>query len=178
MDPQLRNKLKEFRDDEITPLLKEMEETELKMYKESIIQRFVNPYLKDRLSRICSESSAKIPKFVLPSIKEQLVNDGSIKIGTLIIAAWCYYLERADTPGYNYPIKDAMIYVLRQKTIDAASADPLAFLKIESIFDDLVHSNRFVDNYLTSINSLRDHVIEHVIREVNKSFQNQSGNRS
>ena len=165
MDPLLGNILRKFMDDEVTPLLGEMEGIDLKMYKENLIQRFANPYLKDRLSRICSESSAKIPKFLLPTIKEQLVRGGSIKIGTLIVAAWCHYLERAGTPGYNYEIKDSMSDILHQGALDSASGDPLAFVKIDAVFGDLVHSSRFVNTYIPTINSLRDHGIERVIRQ-------------
>ena len=163
MDPLLEKILRKFMDDEVTPLLGEMEGIDLKMYKESLIQRFTNPYLKDRLSRICSESSAKIPKFLLPTIKEQLVRGGSIEIGTLILAAWCHYLERAGTHGYNYEIKDSMIDILQQGALDSASGDPKAFVKIDAVFGDLVHSSRFVNTYIPMINSLRDHGIKHVL---------------
>lgn len=173
MDPLLGNILRKFMDDEVTPLLGEMEGIDLKMYKESLIQRFANPYLKDRLSRICSESSAKIPKFLLPTIKEQLVRGGSIKIGTLILAAWCHYLERAGTSGYNYEIKDSMSDILQQGALDSASGDPLAFVKIDAVFGDLVHSSRFLNTYIPMINSLRDHGIESVIRQVLILKQNQ-----
>ncbi len=163
MDPLLGKIVRKFMDDEVTPLLGEMEGIDLKMYKESLIQRFANPYLKDSLSRICSESSAKIPKFLLPTIKEQLVRGGSIEIGTLILAAWCHYLERAGTPGYNYEIKDSMSDILQQGAIDSASGDPLAFVKIDAVFGELVHSSRFLNTYTAMINSLRDHGIERVL---------------
>ena len=168
MDPQLENILRKFMDDEVTPLLGEMEGIDLKMYKESLIQRFANPYLKDQLSRICSDSSAKIPKFLLPTITEQLANGGTIMIGTLIVAAWCHYSERAGTPGYTYEIEDGMRDMLRQGAIDSASGDPLAFVRIDAIFGNLAHTDRFVETYIPLINSLRDNGIEFVIRQVLK----------
>ena len=115
----------------------------------------------------------KIPKFLLPTIKEQLVRGGSIKIGTLILAAWCHYLERAGTSGYNYEIKDSMSDILQQGALDSASGDPLAFVKIDAVFGDLVHSSRFLNTYIPMINSLRDHGIESVIRQVLILKQNQ-----
>ncbi|MCK5465335.1 MAG: mannitol dehydrogenase family protein, partial [Bacteroidales bacterium] len=166
MDPQLENILRKFMDDEVTPLLGEMEGIDLKMYKESLIQRFANPYLKDQLSRICSDSSAKIPKFLLPTITEQLAKGGTIMIGTLIVAAWCHYSERAGTQGYTYEIEDGMWDMLRQGAIDSASGDPLAFVRIDTIFGNLAHSDRFVETYIPLINSLRDNGIEFVIRQV------------
>jgi mannitol 2-dehydrogenase len=174
MDPLLGDIFRQFMDDEVNPMLGELEGIDLKMYQESLIQRFANPYLKDRLSRICSESSAKIPKFLLPTIREQLENKGTIIIGTLIVAAWCYYSERAGIPGYPFEMKDVLRDVLRQGAIDSASDDPLAFVMIEAIFGDLAYSPRFVETYIPMINSIRDHGLEYVIRQILKQKQNQS----
>jgi mannitol 2-dehydrogenase len=64
--PWFRSFLREFMDHEVTPVLGKIEGIRLEDYKDSLIQRFGNPYIKDQLSRICLESSAKIPKFLLP----------------------------------------------------------------------------------------------------------------
>jgi mannitol 2-dehydrogenase len=167
-DPLLEELLRKFMDDEVTPLLGEMEGIDLRLYKETLIHRFANPYLKDTLARICSESSAKIPKFLIPTIKEQLGRGGSIEIGAFILAAWCYYLEQADSQGYKYEIKDSMKDILRQRAIDSASSDPMAFLNLQSVFGDLVHSARFAETYIPLIKSLHMYKIEDVIRQVLK----------
>jgi mannitol 2-dehydrogenase len=153
-------------DIEVTPVLGEVEGINLEDYKDSLIQRFGNPNIKDKLSRICLESSAKIPKFLLPTIKEQLKRGGEIKRSVVVIAAWCRYLELAGTKGHDYEIEDKMGDVLRTEALASSSDDPLAFLKIETIFNDLVHSKRFVDTYLLIINSIRENGIEETIRKL------------
>ena len=163
--PLFRSLLREFMDQEVSPLLGKIEGINLEDYKESLIQRFGNPNIKDQLSRICLESSAKIPKFLLPTINEQLERGGPILRGTLVVAAWCRYLELAGTPGHNYEIQDKMRVVLRDGALASRSGDPLAFLKIETIFGDLVHSKRFVDTYLPVIDALRKQGVEKTIRK-------------
>ncbi len=167
-DPLMEKLLRRFMDNEVTPLLGEIEGIDLREYKENLIRRFANPYLRDSLFRICSESSAKIPKFLIPTIKEQLERDGSIKIGALILAAWCYYLERAGTQRHNYEIKDSMKDILQQRAIESASGDPMAFIKTHAVFGNLVHSNRFVETYIPLIKAMRFNNIADLIRQAFK----------
>ncbi len=166
--PLFRSFLREFMDHEVTPVLGQVEGIKIEDYKDSLIQRFGNPNIKDQLSRICLESSAKIPKFLLPTIKEQLGRSGQIKRSTLIVAAWCHYLELAGTPGHNYEIVDKMGVVLHDNAIASISGDPLAFLKIETVFNDLVHSKRFVDTYLPIIDRIRKYGIDETIRKLDQ----------
>jgi len=168
--PLFRTFLREFMDLEVTPLLGEIEGINLDKYKDSLIQRFGNPNIKDQLSRICLESSSKIPKFLIPTIREQLEKGGPVKHGALIIAAWCRYLELADTKGHTYKIQDQMAPLLVDNAIASNNRDPLAFLKIETIFNDLVHSKRFVDTYLSIIDSIRKYGIAETIKKSDQQF--------
>ena len=92
----------------------------------------------------------------MPTIKEQLKSGGQIKRSTLIVAAaWCRYLELAGKTGYNYKIVDKLGIILHDSAIASISGDPLAFLKNESVFNDLVYSKRFVDTYLSILDGIR-----------------------
>lgn len=155
--------LKDFIDNEVIPTLDDVPGIDLSAYKETLVERFENPHIKDQLTRVFSESSAKIPKFLLPTIKEQLILNGPIKCAAVMLAAWCRYLELAGTPGYDYEIQDEIRDVLQQKARESVDGDPLAFLKIESIFGDLVQSARFVNTYIPIINGVRTVGIREVI---------------
>jgi mannitol 2-dehydrogenase len=171
--PLFRTLLRKFMDLEVTPLLGEIPGINLENYKDSLIQRFGNPNIKDQLSRICLESSSKIPKFLIPTIQEQLENNGPIKRGALIIAAWCRYLELAGTKEQTYEIQDQMAPLLVAKAIASNNDDPLAFLKIKAIFNDLVCSKRFVDTYLALIDSIRKYGIAETIKNSDQKISNQ-----
>ncbi len=166
--PLIAGFLRAFMDKDIVPILGTVEGIDLKKYEDSLIQRFGNPYIKDNLSRICLESSSKIPKFVLPSIRENLEKGGVIKHATAIVAAWCRYLETAGTAGYSYEIQDSMKALLQKNALASVKADPLAFIKTETLFGDLAKSERFVTTYLGIIDGFRKYGPEIVMRYIDQ----------
>jgi len=50
--------------DEVTPTLPALPDVDLDNYKQTLIERFSNPKVQDQLSRLCLNSSDKLPKFV------------------------------------------------------------------------------------------------------------------
>ncbi len=149
-------------DIEVTPVLDEVPGIDLNKYKDSLIERFGNQNIRDLVARICLQSSAKIPKFLLPTVRDQLKSGGSVLISALVIAAWCRYAEGIDESGKRYDIEDDMKDILQEKAL-LSHRDNLAFLRIESIFGDLVKSKRFTDNYIHSLDSIyREGIAESV----------------
>ncbi|WP_350292864.1 mannitol dehydrogenase family protein [uncultured Croceitalea sp.] len=150
-DPLFNEYLKQFMDLEATPVLDTLEGIDLDAYKQSLRERFANPNIKDSVSRICSESAAKLPKFLIPTIKENLDNEGNIALGTLVIAAWCYYSDK-QTDLNNHPLEviDSQKEVLQ----NSAQKDPLCFLEQEAIFGDLSKNERFVTLYEAMVKDL------------------------
>jgi mannitol 2-dehydrogenase len=166
--PLIADFLRNFMDKDVTPVLGTVEGIDLTKYKDNLIQRFGNPYIKDNLSRICLESSAKIPKFVLPTIRENLENGGVIKHAAAIIAAWCRYLELAGTPGHTYDVQDSMKEMLQKNALASVKQDPLAFIKTTTLFGDLAKSERFVSAYLDIIDGLRKYGVDIMMRYIDQ----------
>jgi mannitol 2-dehydrogenase len=160
--------LRNFMDREVTPVVGTVEGIDLREYKESLIKRFGNPYIKDNLSRTCMASSVKIPRFVLPTIRENLETGGDIKYATTIVAAWCRYLELAGTAGHTYEIQDDMKDLLQKNALDSIKKDPLAFVNTGIVFGDLVGSGRFVKTYLSIIDGFRKYSPEIVMRYIDQ----------
>jgi len=166
--PLIADFLRSFMDRDVTPVLGTVEGIDLKKYKDNLIQRFGNPYIKDNLSRICLESSAKIPKFVLPTISENLESGGDISRTTAIVAAWCRYLELAGTPGHTYEVQDSMKDLLQRNAIASVKQDPLSFIRTGTLFGDLAKSERFVSTYLNIIDGFRKYGAEIVMRYIDQ----------
>lgn len=139
--------MRRFMDMEATPVLDEVEGIDLKKYKDTLEERFSNPNIKDSVSRICSESSAKLPKFLIPTLKENLLNGGSIKYATFVIAAWCYYSDKQVNQN-NEPLEimDAMRDQLH-KSAKNTTNDVFSFLKLNEIFGDLINNKLFTNMY-------------------------------
>lgn len=152
-DPLFSKFLREFMDKEVTPVLDDVPGIDLDVYKDKLFERFGNSQIKDTVARICNLSSAKIPKFLLPTIREQLKAGGSVECSAFVVAAWCRYAEGIDEAGNKYSIEDEMKEILREKAL-LSHHDPLSFLKIETIFGDLINSNRFTESYVNALQSL------------------------
>lgn len=84
------------------------------------------------------------------------------------MASWCRYLELAGTPGYAYEVEDQLADVLQEAAQASRNLDPLAFLKVEPVFHDLVHNRRFVSTYLLMADALRKYGAARTIREFNQ----------
>jgi len=168
-DPACKTILRKFMDVEVTPNLGLIDGIDLEEYKDSLIQRFSNPEIGDRLSRICSESSTKIPKFVIPTIQDQLQSGGSIQYGAFIIACWYRYIELSGFSSYNIEIQDVMYDKLKQTVISSDKKDPTIFLEIKPVFGDLKHTEIFVKTFHKLILQLGIDEVRNVIRNLNQA---------
>ncbi|MEO9893045.1 mannitol dehydrogenase family protein [Aurantibacter sp.] len=153
-DPLFVTYLRAFMDTEASPVLDEVKGINLESYKDSLEERFANPNIKDSVARICSESSAKLPKFLIATIHENLESGGNIKLATLIIVAWCYYHDKTiDEKGRPIEIIDAQTSELH-KAAKLTNQDPLAFIKQESLFGNLAQNERFASTYSSLVKNV------------------------
>lgn len=143
--------MRAFMDKEVTPVLDTIEGIDLEKYKDSLAERFANPNIKDSVSRICSESAAKLPKFLIPTLQENLAKGGSIDYATLVLAVWCYYSDKRVSEN-NFPLE--IIDAKKEELHEAASKTantPLSFLKLQEVFSNLTDNEQFTKKYLTFI---------------------------
>ncbi|WP_017446757.1 mannitol dehydrogenase family protein [Gayadomonas joobiniege] len=153
-DPLFAKYLRAFMDEEVTPVLAPVEGIDLEEYKDALLARFANPNIKDALSRICSETSAKLPKFLISTINENLAEGRSAKLSTLVVAAWCYYSDKQTSEnGEALTIIDAMqdkLHHAAQGTV----TDSLSFLKVKTVFGNLSDKPNFTETYQQAIKDL------------------------
>ena len=158
-----------FMDSEASLVLDKVEGIDITAYKDSLEERFSNPNIKDAVSRICSESSAKLPKFLIPTLKENLANGGSIDYATLVLATWCYYCDKG-IDRHKQPIE--IIDVLNDELHKAAkntSTDTLSFIRLESIFGNLIEDARFTNKYSEFVTKIyEDTNIKNHMKEIIK----------
>ncbi len=127
--------------EEVTPVVPKIPGTSVKEYKRVLIERFSNPTINDQMTRICSEGSAKIPKWVLPSIADLLEKGRSIELLSLVIASWIHYLKQGiDECGQLLTIIDARATELTG-VAKTAGTDPRSLLAIKSIFGPALPAN-------------------------------------
>ncbi len=167
LDNDFSTFLKSFMDEEVTPILGNLGGIDLEQYKKSLIARFQNIYIKDLISRICLESSAKIPIFLLPTVRAQLKENARIDRAAFVIAAWCKYNDGVDENGNSYKIEDAMSNELI-RTAALSHENPIRFLQFKTVFGDLSENKIFVESFLHSLQNIRSKPIKECVKEMNE----------
>jgi len=152
-DPAIANFLLKYMDNEATPTLRPVPGIDLAAYKHMLIERFSNPEVRDTLARLCAESSDRIPKWLVPVIREQLAKGGDVTRSAAIVASWARYAEGVDEQGNAIvvvdPLKDQLIPIAKSQR-----QNPLAFIENESLFGDLAKNQTFKTAYLSALNSI------------------------
>lgn len=157
-----------YMDKEVTPVLGELEGVNLNTYKQSLVDRFGNIYIKDQVDRICSESSSKIPVFILPTVQAQLKLNGPVESAAFVIAAWAIYSLGVDEKGNRLNIKDVMAEQVHEKALEAKN-NPLAFLELEAVFADLKTSSTFAKAFTMAYQKISQYGIEKCLISMNAS---------
>ena len=106
-DPLIRQAVESLMD-EVTPTLQPVPGIDLDNYKQTLVERFANPKIRDQLPRLCLNSAAKMPKFVLGSLRDALQQGDAIAWMSLTVAAWFRYLNGQDEQGQAIAIDDPM----------------------------------------------------------------------
>jgi mannitol-1-phosphate/altronate dehydrogenase len=89
------------------------------------------------------DGSGKMPKYIFPSLNEQLACGGPIRLLTLCVVSWMRFLNGVDESGAEIPIVDPQGERLKQLAQQGQS-DPKVLLSQRDIFGNLIESERFV----------------------------------
>lgn len=152
-DPSIVSFLLRYMTREAIPTLPPVPGIDLAEYTATLIERFANPEVRDTLARLCAESSDRIPKWLVPVIRDQLAHGGEIDCSAAIVASWARYDEAVDEAGEPIEVVDA----LRDELVALARTqrdDPLAFVRNRSLFGDLSDDERFAASYLDALSKL------------------------
>jgi mannitol 2-dehydrogenase len=152
-DPLFADFLLGYMKREASPTLRPLPGVDLDAYRHELVERFANPEVRDTLARLCAESSDRIPKWLVPVIRENLARGGEIERSALVVAAWARYAEGVDEQGKPIEVVDR----LKNRVMAAArrTDDPLAFIRDRDLFGHLAENDRFVAAYLEARDQLR-----------------------
>jgi mannitol 2-dehydrogenase len=108
-------------------------DTDLGDYLALIQDRFANPEIADTVRRLCLDGSNRQPKFILPSLRDNLAA-GRVPRGLILESAlWCRYCAGETDGGApiapNDPNWDRLTTVAQ-----AARQDPSRWLAMEDIY--------------------------------------------
>lgn len=140
--PLLRGFLDKLELEEIIPNVPPVPHTDLAAYYANIGERLENPGVADTIPRLCQDGSNRQPKFIMPTVRDQLAVGGSVEGLALVSALWCRYLQGRTDSGALIELDDPSADLLRDHAQRAAT-DPNAFLEMETIFGDLAQNVKF-----------------------------------
>lgn len=154
-DEALRGFVLRYMDEEATPTLQPVPGVDLDAYKDTLLDRFGNPEVRDTLARLCADASDRIPKWLVPEVRENIAAGRPVTLSAAICASWARYAEGIDENG------DAITIVDTRAAERTAAArrfvdDPLSFLRNESLFGDLASHPQFTEPYLRTLASLHE----------------------
>ena len=155
-DALFQNFLLAYMDEEATPTLQPVPGIDLRDYKQNLIARFSNPNVRDTVARLCAESSDRIPKWLLPVIRNNLATGGEIKRSAAVVASWARYAEGIDEQGQPIEVVDRLKDTLMANA-RRQRENPLAFIADRELFGDLIDDERFTSHYQASLASLHEH---------------------
>jgi mannitol 2-dehydrogenase len=138
---------------EVAPLLPEVLGLDADEYRATLLERFGNPRIGDRLRRLCGRGSTKMPAYLLPSLGEAVEQDLPHETLTLVLAAWTRYLTGVDFEGRQIEVEDARWDELKPLA-QAAATDPRPLLEARDVFGSLADDEPFVERLTQAIRLL------------------------
>jgi mannitol 2-dehydrogenase len=152
-DPPFREMLMRYMVREATPTLSPVPGIDLGDYRRTLVSRFANRHVADSLARNGTDGSDRIPKFVLPVVRDQLAHGADISVSVAAVAAWARYLDGVDEQGRAIDVVDRRSAVLAP-LVALQRSNPAALLAVTDVFGDLAAQPTFVAAYSDALVSL------------------------
>ncbi len=152
-DPTIRAFLDKVETSEILPIVPPVPGQDLSDYKALILDRFSNPEVADTERRLCLDGSNRQPKFIIPSIRDNLAR-GVVPKGLILSSAmWCRYCFGTDESGAeiapNDPNWDQLTAAAQR-----ARSDPVQWLLQREIYGDLADDPSLVAAFSDALNAV------------------------
>ena len=154
-DPVLSRYVTRLMAEEVAPLLPAPDGIDLAEYQRSLLRRFADPAIGDRLDRLCRRGSSKIPLYVLPALRAALAQGRPTRLLTLAVAGWCRYLQGTDLAGRPLVLADDRAEELGALAL-AGGTDPRPLLADDAVFGDLGQDPVFVAALTTALRQLEE----------------------
>jgi mannitol 2-dehydrogenase len=162
-DPALSRYLHQLMHEEVAPLLPAVSGIDVHDYCSTTLERFRNPRISDRLSRLTARGSDKMPAYLLPSLHEAIAAGRPHTLLMLAVAGWARYLRGTDLSGRDIDIQDSQADLLKTLAMLGKSyPDPL--LRNQAVFGNLRLVPGFVERLGQMIDSIDTHGVATTLR--------------
>ncbi len=119
--------VRDFMDKDVTPYVPAPANTDLELYKQTLVERFANVAVSDQIARLCGDGASKFPVYVMPIAAKMVENGDDMTRVAYLIAAYRHYLKyRKDDNGAEFDLFEPWLTGEDQTLIE--SDDAMAFL--------------------------------------------------
>ncbi|RJF41997.1 mannitol dehydrogenase family protein [Actinomyces sp. 2119] len=150
-DPDIAAWVRTYLQREARPRLLPVPGIDLDTYIDTLFERFTNEAIADTLLRLAQFGPSGMPKFVLPTVRDNLAADGPVRLGAAMCAAWSLGALGTDENGQEIPVADD----LRPLAERQEAGEDLAFIGHREVFGDLADDERFRTTFLEELAALR-----------------------
>ncbi len=165
-DDRVRGYLARYMADEASPTLGELPGIDLPGYRDTLLDRFSNPGVRDTLVRLATDGGNRMATFTLPAVRDNLAAGRPVELGAAMVAAWAEYWALIGNGGLGPGEVPDDVHAA---ALTAAALDPRpeAFVELEALFGDLGSDERFVEAFVRlravlaagDVHGLVDHVL-------------------
>lgn len=155
-DERIAKFVRAFMDMDITPYVPAPGNTDLELYKQTLIERFGNRSVSDQIARLCFDGLSKFPVYVMPNLIKMIRDNADLTRVAYLIAAYRHYLKyKRDDNGATFEIAEPWMTPEDEALIN--SNDPMDFLGLSAFQStDLKTAGSFVKLYLQMVDSIKE----------------------
>lgn len=110
---------------------------DLAAYRDSVLDRFGNPFVRDTNQRVAMDGFSKIPGFVAPTLRERIARGESIASTAMLPALFLAFLARWHQGELRYAYQDGAMDAATAHAFFAAPDPLLAFCRDPLLWTDL-----------------------------------------
>lgn len=155
-DERIARFVRTFMDVDITPYVPAPGNTDLELYKQTLIERFGNRSVSDQIARLCFDGISKFPVYVMPNLIKMIRDHADLTRVAYLIAAYRHYLKyKTDDKGAAFEVAEPWMTSEDEALI--ASNDPMDFLALSPFGStDLKTAGEFVALYLQMVDAIKE----------------------
>jgi mannitol 2-dehydrogenase len=148
-DPALGDYLRRFMSEDAIPGLASTPGLDLAGYAATLMRRFANAAIADRVERLCQDAGGKLPVYIRPTLTSSLRSGRDGRRLAFMLACFDRYLRvRRDDRGNELVVRDANAMHLLRPVM--ASDSPLTLLhQVDLVGPEAAGDRAFVAQYLS-----------------------------
>ena len=155
-DERIARFVRTFMEVDITPYVPAPGNTDLELYRQTLIERFGNRSVSDQIARLCFDGISKFPVYVMPNLIKMIRDNADLTRVAYLIAAYRHYLKyRKDDQGVSFEVAEPWMTPEDEKLI--GSETPLDFLSLSAFRStDLRAADAFVEIYRKMVEAVKE----------------------